>query len=219
QFDPLGDAVLLLDGTGAVTAHQLHDAWGNPLMTATGPHGYRARYGYYTDQETGLVALAYRYYAPGVGRFLNRDPVGFVDGPLLYQYCRGNVAGSVDPVGLQAARFEYPIGIIEDEYWGLIGSIGVPPIYGWYCGPQSGGQTGTGPSADSLDACCQAHDACFRTAGCNILNQCFSRDCRTCTAELCQCFGSTSCSDAADVSACLLARAVFRVAYCNSVFR
>ncbi|NUP99196.1 MAG: RHS repeat protein [Armatimonadetes bacterium] len=42
QFDPLGDAVLLLEGTGAITAHQLHDAWGNPLIAAAGPHGYRA---------------------------------------------------------------------------------------------------------------------------------------------------------------------------------
>ncbi|NUP98933.1 MAG: hypothetical protein HUU35_03645 [Armatimonadetes bacterium] len=30
-----------------------------------------------TDQETGLIALVYRFYAPGVGRFVNRDPVGF----------------------------------------------------------------------------------------------------------------------------------------------
>ncbi|NUQ02028.1 MAG: RHS repeat-associated core domain-containing protein, partial [Armatimonadetes bacterium] len=99
QFDPLGDAVLLLDGTGAVTAHQLHDAWGNPLMTAVGPHGYRARYGYYTDQETGLVALAYRYYAPGVGRFLNRDPVGFEGGVNLYGYAVNHPVGAHDPSG------------------------------------------------------------------------------------------------------------------------
>ncbi|NUQ11433.1 MAG: RHS repeat-associated core domain-containing protein, partial [Gemmatimonadaceae bacterium] len=100
QFDPLGDAVLLLDGSGAVTAHQLHDAWGNPLMTAVGPHGYRARYGYYTDQETGLIALAYRYYEPGVGRFLNRDPVGFEGGVNLYGYVAAEPIAAVDPDGL-----------------------------------------------------------------------------------------------------------------------
>ncbi|MCC7492664.1 MAG: hypothetical protein IT204_09970 [Fimbriimonadaceae bacterium] len=76
QFDPLGDAVHLLDATGDVTATRLFDAWGNELTSGDfNPRGYRAKYGYYTDEETGLIALAYRYYGPGVGRFRSRDPL------------------------------------------------------------------------------------------------------------------------------------------------
>lgn len=100
QFDPLGDAVLLLDGSGDVTAAQGFDAWGNALVTATGPFGYRARYGYFADAETGLVALAYRYYAPGVGRFVNRDPLFPLVQSSLYVYVRNTAVDQIDSAGL-----------------------------------------------------------------------------------------------------------------------
>ncbi|NUQ00698.1 MAG: RHS repeat-associated core domain-containing protein [Armatimonadetes bacterium] len=73
-------------------------------MTATGPHGYRAKRGYYTDQETGLVALAYRYYEPGVGRFFSRDPT---DWPLtvnLHTCVSNNPVWHIDPGGLQGMQ-------------------------------------------------------------------------------------------------------------------
>ncbi len=70
-------------------------------MTSGGePYGYRARYGYYADGETGLIALAFRYYAPGVGRFLNRDPIAIRGGANQYAYARSSVVRGVDPSGL-----------------------------------------------------------------------------------------------------------------------
>ncbi|MCC7495831.1 MAG: RHS repeat-associated core domain-containing protein [Fimbriimonadaceae bacterium] len=101
QFDPLGDAVHLLDAAGDVTANRLFDAWGNELTSdGFNPRGYRATYGYYTDEETGLVALAYRYYGPGVGRFLNRDPVGYAGGVNLYGYVQNRPPKQTDGLGL-----------------------------------------------------------------------------------------------------------------------
>ena len=46
--------------------------------------GYGAQWGYYTDVETGLLLLTNRYYDPGTGRFLNRDPIGSAGGLNLY---------------------------------------------------------------------------------------------------------------------------------------
>jgi hypothetical protein len=43
-----------------------------------------------------------RYYSPELGRFLSRDPAGYVDGLNLYQYVRGNPATLTDPDGQQA---------------------------------------------------------------------------------------------------------------------
>ena len=43
------------------------------------------------------VALA-QYHA-GVGRFLQRDPIGYVDGIDLYEFVRGNPTIGVDPYG------------------------------------------------------------------------------------------------------------------------
>ncbi|MCC7494279.1 MAG: hypothetical protein IT204_18120, partial [Fimbriimonadaceae bacterium] len=103
QFDPLGDAVHLLDATGDVTATRLFDSWGNELTSGDfDPRGYRAKYGYYTDEETGLVALAYRYYGPGVGRFLSRDPIGYRGGVNVYGYVSNAPTVMADAAGLQA---------------------------------------------------------------------------------------------------------------------
>ncbi|MCC7492662.1 MAG: RHS repeat protein, partial [Fimbriimonadaceae bacterium] len=105
QFDPLGDAVHLLDAAGDVTATRLFDAWGNELTSGGfNPRGYRAKYGYYTDEETGLVALAYRYYVPGVGRFLNRDPIGSPASVNLQAYVANRPLSQIDADGLQARR-------------------------------------------------------------------------------------------------------------------
>lgn len=49
------------------------------------PYGYKGQWGYYTDSETGLLLLTYRYLDPTTGRFLTRDPIGMGDAlcPLL----------------------------------------------------------------------------------------------------------------------------------------
>lgn len=49
-------------------------------------------------------------YSPTVGRFLQRDPEGYVDGGNLYLYVRGTPLSSVDPQGTIA--------------WAVVGCIG-----------------------------------------------------------------------------------------------
>ncbi len=41
-----------------------------------------------------------RYYAPSLGRFLSRDPIGFAGGINLYAYCGGDPVNYRDPEGL-----------------------------------------------------------------------------------------------------------------------
>jgi len=53
------------------------------------------------DTETGLMQYRNRYYSPGFGRFVSRDPVLYQDGPNLYIYVRGNPTSWLDPLGLQ----------------------------------------------------------------------------------------------------------------------
>ena len=40
-------------------------------------------------------------YSPTIGRWMQRDPAGYVDGASLYQYERSDAASGVDPTGLQ----------------------------------------------------------------------------------------------------------------------
>ena len=60
-------------------------------------------YGYYKDTETGLHLCTYRYYDPSTGRWINRDPIGYVGGLNLYGYCDNNPGITADPSGLQGA--------------------------------------------------------------------------------------------------------------------
>ncbi len=52
------------------------------------------------DDSTGLYYYGRRYYAPWLGRWLNPDPAGTVDGMNLYAFVRGNPVTHVDAGGL-----------------------------------------------------------------------------------------------------------------------
>ena len=56
--------------------------------------------GQYYDEETGLHYNYYRYYAPGIGRYLRGDPIGLDGGMNLYAYCLNDPVGWMDPWGL-----------------------------------------------------------------------------------------------------------------------
>jgi len=51
------------------------------------------------DPETGLFYYRARHYDSGTGRFLQRDPLGYLDGFGLLEYVRSSPASSVDPMG------------------------------------------------------------------------------------------------------------------------
>ncbi|MBL8761112.1 MAG: RHS repeat-associated core domain-containing protein, partial [Phycisphaerae bacterium] len=56
--------------------------------------------GYVRDPTTGLLLARHRWYDAGVGRWITRDPAGYVDGLSLYLYAKGNPFALVDPMGL-----------------------------------------------------------------------------------------------------------------------
>ncbi len=52
------------------------------------------------DTESGLFFYKARYYSPVLGRFMQRDPLGFVDGMSVYEYAVSNPSNYTDPMGL-----------------------------------------------------------------------------------------------------------------------
>jgi RHS repeat-associated protein len=86
KYDPYGKATILAtDGTTVRAASTVN----NPFLYD----------GYYHDTETGFEFVNARYYSSDLGRFIGRDPIGYVDGLNLYQgYFAPN---GVDPLGLR----------------------------------------------------------------------------------------------------------------------
>jgi len=104
DFYPYNPSVLdtaEYDGYGVLRGEL--DANGDPEQNP-GPIGFGGQYGYYTDQETGLVLMTNRYYDPGTGRFLTRDPIGYGGGINLYGFVGNNPVTGADPEGTDGIR-------------------------------------------------------------------------------------------------------------------
>ncbi len=109
SYTAFGETVLS-DGQGGEDV-------GGPLPAGLGRYGYAGGWGYETggfDAAAGLLVLqgpngdlppvvlqhvGARWYDAGVGRFVQRDPIGVAGGLNPYLYCAGNPASHVDPTG------------------------------------------------------------------------------------------------------------------------
>ena len=100
-FNGHGDTVSVTDAQGKLLQGYDYDAFGNEKGTAqtiSNPFRYC---GEYYDEETGLIYLRNRYYAPKSGRFTQEDPVK--DGLNWFIYCSNNPIRFFDSTGFWAA--------------------------------------------------------------------------------------------------------------------
>ncbi|GFM77814.1 hypothetical protein PSCICM_36330 [Pseudomonas cichorii] len=105
QCDHLGTPQELTDQDGNIAWSAQYKAWGEIKVQRSGtaqqlgltnPIRFQ---GQYHDHETGLHYNRYRYYDPGVGRFVSKDPISYAGGLNLYAYAP-NPTGWTDPFGL-----------------------------------------------------------------------------------------------------------------------
>ncbi len=68
--------------------------------------------GYVYNRATGLYLVRFRSYDVEVGRWAERDPLGYVDGANLYQYVGGTPIAAIDPFGLIGYYSPY-----DNELW------------------------------------------------------------------------------------------------------
>ena len=115
--DALGSIEAITDSAGVVVERYDYDAFGVPTVTdglgvptPLGIYGEpTSQYGndlWFTgarwDPESGNYHMRARQYEPLAGRFVSRDPLGYVDGPNAYSYGYSDPANWTDPFGLEA---------------------------------------------------------------------------------------------------------------------
>ena len=104
----------LTDASGNVVERYTYDAYGEPIVLDPGysarplnawgtPHSLYTNYWLFTgrqlDEEAGLFYYRARHYDTVKGRFLQRDPLGYVEGINLYEYVQDNPVNLLDPFG------------------------------------------------------------------------------------------------------------------------
>ena len=100
HYDGLGSTIAITDSTGTTVNSYAYSPYGLVGGQETIPNSFKyiGRYGV-TDEGNGLYFMRARYYDPEVGRFINKDPIGYAGGMNLYGYCANNPINFVDPSG------------------------------------------------------------------------------------------------------------------------
>jgi RHS repeat-associated protein len=87
RFDPYGSRTIMNASWGTISA-SVYD-W------VVGHQGLMH------DEEDGLVYDRARYLSPMLGRFMSRDPIGYVGGLNIYEYIGGDPIDDTDSLGLK----------------------------------------------------------------------------------------------------------------------
>ncbi|MCI5138790.1 MAG: RHS repeat-associated core domain-containing protein, partial [Candidatus Electrothrix sp. AR1] len=99
-YDGKGNVDGLIDDAEAMVAGYVYSAFGR-LLTKTGTLDQPFRFSTKAfDEQTGLAYYGYRFYSPGVGRWINRDPIGEAGGINLYGFVGNDPVDLVDTWGL-----------------------------------------------------------------------------------------------------------------------
>ncbi|MCX5673920.1 MAG: autotransporter-associated beta strand repeat-containing protein [Planctomycetota bacterium] len=138
---------LVDSGTGAVVERYIYSAYGEVTVldedwdpvegNESAVANDRLFTGSALDSETGLYSSRVRdTYHPTLGRWLERDPAGYVEGMNLYEYVGSNPANLTDPMGLCGGTAPGPKGP-----QGAVGSTGSDT--GSSTGSEGGSSTGS----------------------------------------------------------------------------
>lgn len=117
--DGLGSVRQVLNSSGTIVESYDYDPYGNVTIynssltdiTSSGsgidnPYMFTGRR---FDEETGIYHYRARQYDPAIGRFLQRDPLGYYDSMNMYEYVVSNPVNWVDPYGLSVFNINFDI--------------------------------------------------------------------------------------------------------------
>ena len=106
--DALGSVRDIVDSSATVVQRYQYDERGNHVISpmSGGPASPKTFVGGLSvnddTNDGGLYLMGHRHYDPSLGRFLNRDPIGFAGGLALYAYANNSPVTMIDHTGLEA---------------------------------------------------------------------------------------------------------------------
>ncbi|MBO9562796.1 MAG: RHS repeat protein [Niastella sp.] len=140
----IGSVVAVTNAAGKVVERYEYDAFGkvsvydeNYAALATSAIGNNYTFtGRQYEPETGLYFYRARHYDPVTGHFLQRDPLGYIDGMGMYAYVSNMPTTMIDPYG--TFKIDWCNKWIRGAQWGL-DVIGLVPVFGeWADGLNAG---------------------------------------------------------------------------------
>jgi RHS repeat-associated protein len=116
-YDGNGNVMALVSGGGTQSAEYEYTAFGETLRAtgtmafsplnplATNPFRFSTKY---VDDDSDLIYYGYRYYNPGTGRWLSRDPIEEAGGANLFALAGNDGVNTADLLGLQCGDWWDP---------------------------------------------------------------------------------------------------------------
>jgi RHS repeat-associated protein len=101
-FNPLehsGSVTELTTGTGNLAASYLYDPYGRVSVLSESISSDFQYASYYSHSRSSLNSTATRFYNANLGRFINRDKLGEMASPNLYEYAYNEPTELTDPTG------------------------------------------------------------------------------------------------------------------------
>jgi len=106
--DDLFSVYAITDAAGGVTQRYLYGDYGTRVTTDPAgtagfepalevEHGFTGRL---HDETSGLIEYRHRWMRPEMGRFVQRDPLWYVDGMNMYRYAMSRPHSAMDATGL-----------------------------------------------------------------------------------------------------------------------
>jgi len=179
-YDGGGNVTLLTDENGNDVGRYRYDAFGDTLE-ASGARAAENPYRFSTKElhpQSGLYDYGYRFYSPGLGRWINRDPLSEGGGANMYGFGPNSPVNGFDEYGMDWVdnTNNFVTGMGDNLSFGATGQIRqwmgtdvtVNRCSGWYSGGQWAG-TGVSLAMGGAGAVNALKGAKAAAAGSNIL--------------------------------------------------